>query len=70
MMKTRIRELRARYELTQEKLADLVGVRRETIVHLERGRYNPSLGLAYRVARALHSRIEEVFLFDEEEGIR
>ena len=69
-MKTRIRELRARYELTQEKLADLVGVRRETIVHLERGRYNPSLRLAYRVARALHSNIEDVFIFDEEEGIR
>ena len=70
MMKTRIRELRARYELTQEQLAQLVGVRRETIVHLERARYNPSLRLAYRVARALHSRIEEVFIFDEEEGIR
>ena len=69
-MTTRMRELRARYELTQEKLADLVGVRRETIVHLERGRYNPSVRLAYRVARALHSRIEEVFIFDEEEGIR
>ena len=66
-MKTRIRELRARYGLTQEQLAQLVGVRRETIVHLERGRYNPSLRLAYLVARTLHSRIEDIFIFDEEE---
>ena len=69
-MKTRIRELRARYGLTQEQLAQLVGVRRETIVHLERGRYNPSLRLAHRVARALHSTIEDVFIFDEEEAMQ
>lgn len=66
-MKTRIRELRARYDLTQEDLARMVGVRRETIVHLERGRYNPSLRLAYLVARALHSGIEEVFSFRDEQ---
>ncbi len=65
-MKTRIRELRARYDLTQEDLARMVGVRRETIVHLERGRYNPSLRLAHLIARALHSGIEEVFTFDDE----
>jgi len=66
-MKTRIRELRAKTGLTQEELAQQVGVRRETIVFLEKGKYNPSLKLAYKVARALDSTIEEVFTFDDEE---
>ncbi|MDV2480788.1 helix-turn-helix transcriptional regulator [Methanoculleus sp. Wushi-C6] len=66
-MKTRIRELRAKTGLTQEELAQQVGVRRETIVFLEKGKYNPSLKLAYRVARALGSTIEEVFIFEEED---
>ena len=65
-MKTRMPELRARYELTQADLAEIVGVQRETIVHLEKGRYNPSLRLAYRIARALHAGIEEVFSFEDE----
>ncbi|MCT8337114.1 helix-turn-helix transcriptional regulator [Methanoculleus sp. Afa-1] len=66
-MKTRIRELRAKTGITQEELAQQVGVRRETIVFLEKGKYNPSLKLAYRVARTLGSTIEEVFIFEEEE---
>jgi putative transcriptional regulator len=66
-MKTRIKEFRARHNLTQEDLANLVGVRRETIVFLEKGKYNPSLKLAHDVAKALHSTIDELFLFDEEE---
>jgi putative transcriptional regulator len=64
-MKTRIKELRARYDLTQEDLANKVGVRRETIVFLEKGKYNPSLKLAYDVAKVLNSKIEEVFLFED-----
>jgi putative transcriptional regulator len=66
-MKTRIKELRARHDLTQEELAKIVGVRRETIVFLEKGKYNPSLKLAYKVALALRSSIEEIFLFEEED---
>ncbi|MCK9278502.1 MAG: helix-turn-helix transcriptional regulator [Methanoculleus horonobensis] len=66
-MKTRIRELRAKTGLTQEELAQQVGVRRETIVFLEKGKYNPSLKLAYKVARALGSTIEEVFTFEDED---
>lgn len=66
-VKTLIRELRAKTELTQEELARRVGVRRETIVFLEKGKYNPSLKLAYKVARALGSTIEEVFIFEEED---
>ncbi len=64
-MNNRIRELRARYDLTQEELARRVGVRRETIVFLEKGKYNPSLKLAYDISRALKSTIEEVFVFTE-----
>ena len=63
-MKTRIKEFRARHNLTQEDLAKKVGVRRETIVFLEKGKYNPSLKLAYDVAKALKSSIEELFIFD------
>ena len=66
-MKTRIKELRAREKLTQADLASIVGVRRETIHFLEKGKYNPSLKLAYRVAVALGSTIEEVFIFEEED---
>ncbi len=64
-MKTRIKELRARYDLTQEDLANKVGVRRETIGFLEKGKYNPSLKLAYKVAKALETTINELFIFDE-----
>jgi putative transcriptional regulator len=63
-MKTRIKEYRARYNLTQEDLAKKAGVRRETIVFLEKGKYNPSLQLAYDVAKALKTTIEELFIFD------
>lgn len=65
MMKTRIKELRARYDLTQEDLARKVGVRRETIVFLEKEKYNPSLRLAHRVAKVLNTTIEELFIFEE-----
>jgi putative transcriptional regulator len=65
-VKTRIKELRARYNLTQEELAKKVGVRRETIVFLERGKYNPSLKLAHDVAKVLETTIEELFIFDED----
>ena len=64
-MKTRIKEFRAKYNLTQEDLARKVGVRRETILFLEKGKYNPSLRLAYDVAKALKTTIDELFIFDE-----
>ncbi len=51
--------------MTQEDLAKNVGVRRETIVFPEKGRYNPSLLLAYKVAEALNTTIEELFTFEE-----
>ncbi len=64
-MNNRIKELRARFGLTQDELATKVRVRRETIVFLEKGKYNPSLKLAHDIARTFEMKIEEVFVFDE-----
>lgn len=66
-MKTRIKEFRARHDLTQQDLADKVGVSRMTIVFLEKGTYNPSLLLAHRVAKVLGTSMEELFIFEEED---
>ena len=66
-MKTRIKELRARYDLTQEDLAKKIGVRRETILFIEKGKYNPSLKLAHDIAKALQTTIDDLFMFEEEE---
>jgi len=63
-MNNRIKEYRAKYNLTQEELARKVNVRRETIVFLEKNKYNPSLKLACDIARVFDSKIEEIFLFD------
>ena len=64
-MKNRIKELRAKYNLTQEKLAEAVGVRRETIIFLEQGKYNPSLRLAHNIAKTLETSVDELFIFDD-----
>lgn len=63
-VQTKIREYRTRLSLTQDDLAKKVGVRRETIVFLEQGKYNPSLKLAHDVAKALNATIEDLFIFD------
>ena len=63
-MRNRIREFRARDSLTQEELARRVNVRRETIVFLEKNKYNPSLRLAYDLAQVFSVAIEELFFFD------
>ncbi len=65
-LKTRLREFRARDNLTQEELARLVGVRRETIVHLEKGDYNPSLKLAVDIARVFDATVETLFSFTDD----
>ena len=65
--KTRIKELRARYDMTQDDLARQVGVRRETILYLEKGKYNPSLMLAHQIAQALKTTINDLFIFEDEE---
>jgi putative transcriptional regulator len=66
-MKTRIKEFRAKYNLTQAELAEKVGVRRETIVFLEKSKYNPSLKLAHDIAVVLKTSIDELFIFDDDE---
>jgi putative transcriptional regulator len=66
--RTRIKELRARYDLTQDDLARKVGVRRETILYLEKGKYNPSLLLAHEIAKALDTTIDDLFIFQEQQA--
>jgi len=66
-MQTKIKEYRAHHSLTQDDLAKKVGVRRETIVFLEQGKYNPSLKLAHDVAKALHTSIDDLFIFEGDE---
>ena len=64
-MRNRIKEYRLKQNITQEKLAETVGVRRETIIFLEQGKYNPSLKLAHNIVKALHARIDDIFIFDD-----
>jgi putative transcriptional regulator len=67
-VRTKIKEYRTRLGLTQEELAARVRVRRETIVFLEKGKYNPSLRLAHAVARVLGATVDGLFSFEDEEG--
>jgi putative transcriptional regulator len=64
-MENKIKMSRQRQKMTQEELARLAGVRRETIVFLEQNKYNPSLVLAHNIARVLKTSIERLFLFDD-----
>ena len=60
---TKLKEYRERDNLKQAELAELVGVRRETIVNLEKGKYNPSLKLAMDIAKVFHTTVEELFTY-------
>lgn len=62
-MQNKIKKFRLKHNLTQEELAKKVGVRRETIVFLEQGKYNPSLNLAHQVAKVLKTSIDKLFIF-------
>lgn len=64
-MNNKIKENRLKLGLTQEDLAKTAGVRRETIVFLEQGKYNPSLNLAYNIAKSLGLKIEDLFIFED-----
>ncbi len=64
-MKNRLEELRRGRGLSQEELADALEVSRQTIISLEKGRYNPSILLAFRIARYFGTSIEDVFIYDE-----
>ena len=67
-LQTRIKELREEKGLTQEQLAEIVDVTRQTILFLEKGKYNPSLRLAWGIAQVFGKPIEDVFSFDDETG--
>jgi putative transcriptional regulator len=64
-MKNRIKVFRAMHDLTQEELADDVGVTRQTILAIEKGKYDPSLDLAFKIARYFGVSIDEIFIYDE-----
>ncbi len=64
-LSTKLKEYREAKGLKQADLAELVGVRRETIVNLEKGKYNPSLKLAMDIAKVFHTTVEELIFFDD-----
>ena len=65
-LKTKLKEYRAKYDMKQGELAEKVGVRRETIIRLEKGQYNPSLKLAMDIAKLFGTTVEELFSFDDD----
>ena len=65
-LRTRIKKLRAKHNLAQDELAEMIGVSRQTMLYLEKGKYNPSFLLAYKVAKALKSSINEVFIIEDD----
>ena len=67
VLKTRMYEFRKQMNIQQAELAEMVGVRRETIGKLENGRYNPSLKLAMDIAKVFGKTVEEVFIFEEDD---
>lgn len=66
-MKNRLEDIRKAHELNQEELAHALKVSRQTISSLEKGRYNPSIILAFKIARYFHMSIEDIFIYEEEE---
>jgi putative transcriptional regulator len=67
-MKNRIKVFRAMHDMTQEELADRIRVTRRTINSIERGKYNPSIEVAYKIAKTFGVTIEEVFCFEDDEN--
>ena len=65
-MKNRLEEIRKQREITQEELANILEVSRQTISSLEKGRYNPSIILAFKIARYFDIAIEDIFIYEEE----
>ncbi|WP_175987353.1 helix-turn-helix transcriptional regulator [Bacillus sp. Marseille-Q1617] len=65
-MKNKIKELRAERKMTQDQLAARLDVSRQTIISLERERYNPSINLAFKIARVFQCSIEDIFIYEED----
>jgi len=68
-VKNRMKELRQQHSISQEKMADLLGVSRQTIISIEKEKYNPSLPLAIRIAQSFNVTVEDVFLIEEGDKI-
>jgi putative transcriptional regulator len=68
-MKNRLRELREERGLTQEELARALGVTRQTIIAIEKGRYDPSLRLAFKIARLFNVKIEDIFIYENSKEV-
>ena len=64
-MQTKLKVYRAMHNLTQEDLANAVGVTRQTVIAMEKGKYNPSLELAFKIARYFKVNIENIFIYDQ-----
>jgi len=67
-MKNKIKELRAKHDLTQDQLAEQLEVSRQTIISLERERYNPSIILAFKLAKIFNCQIEDIFIYEGEKS--
>ncbi len=67
-MKSKLKVYRAMHDLTQEQLADKIGVTRQTVIAIESDKYLPSLGLAFKLSRIFGVRIEDIFTYDGEEN--
>lgn len=67
-MKNKLEEIRKKFNYTQEELADKLGVSRQTINSLENGKYNPSIQLAFKLAKLFDMSIESIFIFEEDEN--
>ncbi len=65
-MKNNIKDLRAKHDFSQDVLAEKLGVSRQTIISLEKGRYNPSITLAFKLARLFNCHIEDIFIYEED----
>ncbi len=66
-MKNKLKVYRAMHNMTQEELAKKLGVTRQTIIAIEKGKYDPSLRLAFKIARLFNVKIEDIFIYDENE---
>jgi putative transcriptional regulator len=64
-VRTKLKVYRAMHDLTQEDLAKEIGITRQTIIAIEKGKYNPSLELAFKIARYFEVNIEDIFIFDQ-----
>lgn len=66
-MENKLEELRKQKNLNQEELGDMLGVSRQTIISIEKGKYNPSIILAFKIAKVFNKNIEDIFIYSDED---